>query len=951
MKEQLKRVLSLGLAVVLIATCSNLNIGKVEAGNSDTYDIVYSNGSFTENGSATTKSLNDYFNVKSITGTGKVTADDGTVSYTPAQISALDNANGAYASTTDSNSITLSKSIYTTTTATHTSYIMELNKEADGMSGRRIESYSVLMPTGVAWGGRPAGLIFPIYYDSDLGGYICVNLRTYQNKTAGVYNGTYGVEYTNAFVGPCREYTVNNIKANTQVSGTPADATEAVDFNMQVTIDYTYSDDTISAINLTVTQKWADSQYADVELLTYTITLSTLTTNKGGFWNTSQNGASGYFTTKTQMTSLKASGAVAGFVSGRSAESSNIEGIEVCMSMSNAEEFTSSCSALLNKGVDTITYEDFEAYQSAVEAYNSLSDSEKEAVSSTKDSLDTIGNKLKELLIADFTNSHSEILAIEVDNIDLTCKQTLFAALDEVSELTIIEKEWLSEQITTLSKLEERFYQLNYAISGDDFENSSYTQHYFADDAEENAADTNTYTYGDISFNKDDDGNTWFVPSVSSATSNSSNKGINAFDLDYWPTGRTLAGFSVDMKVSAMGAAPRIYGYYDGTSMDGIEFWNSNITNDGESTTPGFILRNAGNSTLERYNQATVNGEKYITTTNTSQAAQVDVYHIEVTYSTYEYKYTDEQGTQTFLHIQYEVYDKNKLENPLLIAGSNLLLSDLDMTKFRIGVSSIFGSNTAMYDNLKFTWKALEADSLGATISTSSTDASVPVKMGFDFSELNTYLAETAAHGETLINYGAVLVASEDVADSMQSALKTKISGADQKLTSTSYSDNYKYMFTVGTNAETATNVPEEYYVTINQSDANQYMGKTISAIGYVVTKDVSGTLHYYFTTNTIEDSSVTNGVIGTAVLSLLQATGTKYVSAYEGLDSTSEWKTKFDSMLASKVNSDDNEGYNFTDYKEAVNASEPKDAQKELLKHVHYTVNTGSEWTTWEVE
>lgn len=247
-----------------------------------------------------------------------------------------------------------------------------------------------------------------------------------------------------------------------------------------------------------------------------------------------------------------------------------------------------------------------------------------------------------------------------------------------------------------------------------------------------------------------------------------------------------------------------------------------------------------------------------------------------------------------------------------------------------LGAKTVVGflrgnSTPCVINTVKFVPKL---DATGATIATAF-EGGVPIKMQFDYSVVKEYgyLEES----ETLVNYGAVLVAKTSEID-MQAALKAALPEGG-KLEGTTYSEDYTYMFTAGKNAE----VPDKYYVTIRNSDEFIYMDKDIRAIGYIVTETSDGSYRYYFTMNENADRNITAGMITKSVTDLLQAVCQEYVSIYN--DAAEDSRAILEEVIAT-YNTDNGSTYTVTgetNSLEAVTQSTSlADLDKGLLKTVH---------------
>ena len=113
-----KRAISILLVIAMLATNIPAQILDVFAA-SETYDIEYADGAFTENGKASDKEVSDYFTMKKITTSFE---EDGTT-----QKGASITEEGE-ATIVDSN-IQLHNSTWANKTAAHTSYLMEFNNK------------------------------------------------------------------------------------------------------------------------------------------------------------------------------------------------------------------------------------------------------------------------------------------------------------------------------------------------------------------------------------------------------------------------------------------------------------------------------------------------------------------------------------------------------------------------------------------------------------------------------------------------------------------------------------------------------------------------------------------------------------------------------------------------------------------------------------------------------
>lgn len=235
-------------------------------------------------------------------------------------------------------------------------------------------------------------------------------------------------------------------------------------------------------------------------------------------------------------------------------------------------------------------------------------------------------------------------------------------------------------------------------------------------------------------------------------------------------------------------------------------------------------------------------------------------------------------------------------------------------------------STPCVVKNVKF---APKLTAVGATIATNFTNGA-PIKMYFDYTGIDSCLGED----ETLVNYGAVLVSKECAASDMQEALMAAFEGdEDNKLSGTSYSEDYKYMFVAGGNEK----VPDQYYVIIRNSDDVQYMDRNISAMGYIITETGDGTYQYYFTGNDDVNRTVSNGVIQKSVVSLLQDVCLEYISIYNTADD--ENKQILENAISTYNTSS---GCNYTVLGESnsleviAQSTTLSDSDKGLLKAVH---------------
>lgn len=362
MKKLLKKSIGLGLILSMLATSIPWTISKVDAANK-TYDIEYQNGIFTENGNASSKEISDYFTMKKIE---TKLEEDGTQNG-----SAITNEGTASIDDSTKN-IMLPDSKTTNTKGNHTSYLMKFNDDVTyAGSSRRVESYEVMTASKTNWIGRPNGLMFPFYYDSNLNGYfgLVFNLRS-----------TEYLQYTYAFVGQNREYAFNACSEAKFTSRTDSDGA-AIDSSMKISVTYKYSSDgtTIDEVAFSVAECWKDGTTTTV-FDNKSLTVVDVISGKGGFLGTNPPGVSGNLTSENCPTRFESEGAIAGVISGN--KNSAIAGIKVNLSKSQ-DEYEKETEAELGGKLPEL-YQAFESKKSLetaeayLEIYNQFTDRQKE---------------------------------------------------------------------------------------------------------------------------------------------------------------------------------------------------------------------------------------------------------------------------------------------------------------------------------------------------------------------------------------------------------------------------------------------------------------------------------------------------------------------------------------------------------------------------------------------
>lgn len=211
---------------------------------------------------------------------------------------------------------------------------------------------------------------------------------------------------------------------------------------------------------------------------------------------------------------------------------------------------------------------------------------------------------------------------------------------------------------------------------------------------------------------------------------------------------------------------------------------------------------------------------------------------------------------------------------------------------------------------------------LGATPATNTSNNSIKVKMGFDFSSV-TAIAE--ANGETPIQYGAVLVPGSPEYGAMVTNAGLLLD-ADETNDGAATELGYKY-----TKRELTGDVvlPAEYYVTI--SNSNENIAKRASAISYVVTEDAEGVQHIYYSASTINHS----------VMSLLKAAFNQTYLAdtnnvlEDAIVSGSSLETALNNYNASNGTTE-----TLATIKVATTGGATTEAQRNLLVDLHLALN-----------
>lgn len=360
----------------MLATCIPAQRLDVSAA-SETYDIEYANGAFTEDGDASSKGINDYFDVKKI-----VNGTDGEDTDTLVDDCTI-TTQGSAKKDTSTNDVYIDASKYTKNTS-HTSFLMEYNDSitySDGTS-RKIVGYEVTTAsvTGTKWMGRPTGIMLPFYHvdTDDLEGYFAL-----------VFNGDASkIQYTYGFVGAYREYSVNTVNGNNGAAFTnKTDAqNNTIDYTVKLRIVYVYSDDgkTIDSIKFSVIQCFIDGTTATV-IDNASFGIADVITGTNGFLGTAaaSQGATGYLTSSNCPTSFLSTGAVAGYISGTSANSKNnyISKIKVSLNKTEEEINGEAAGALPNLYAAFLADKSYDTANAYLEVYMALPDDNKLAYS------------------------------------------------------------------------------------------------------------------------------------------------------------------------------------------------------------------------------------------------------------------------------------------------------------------------------------------------------------------------------------------------------------------------------------------------------------------------------------------------------------------------------------------------------------------------------------------
>lgn len=236
--------------------------------------------------------------------------------------------------------------------------------------------------------------------------------------------------------------------------------------------------------------------------------------------------------------------------------------IDCTVSKTDAElaaDFETANSEIINKDTHEVGLSDLEAYTSAMIDYESLTDGAKDLVADSYAKLVALKSAMNDNIKTAFYNKHQDIIDKDVNNIAYSDKATLFAALEDVSNMSSVEKEATAEYITNLTDKETKFYEVNAKYAGDDFENAYYTNHYMED------VGIATEGY------KVENGK--FIPAKTSISSDGSVTpgSVTTVKDASWPKTNTIKSLSVDFKVRDNGGkyAQYLYPVYDVREVNG----------------------------------------------------------------------------------------------------------------------------------------------------------------------------------------------------------------------------------------------------------------------------------------------------------------------------------------------------------------------------------------------
>ncbi len=387
MKNRTKKMITFALVISVLVTSIPTIWSKVSAA-SKTLDIAYENGTWTEGGENSDKTLQNYFAVKQI---ATAYGDDG-ITQQGTEIS----QSGQATINDKTKKIQLSRSVWTSKTAGQTSYIMEYKNT----ESRKILSYEVDTGSRLDWIGRPDGLILPFYFDSNLQGYFGLIFTTRSSNTM--------LQYTYGFVGQNREFSKNS-------QGEASITDVAGDSRMRIHVEYVYTadDTTIEKIRFSVYEVKADGS-TSVVMNQISFGVAEVFTHPYGFLgNAGQNGTSGNLTADNCPKSFSAFGATAGVISGTTENRAEIAGIQVSVQKSDKEyedEIAAEAAGTLPRLYDNfLKNKGFATADAYLKVYNQLTDSLK---ADCETQIAGINEYLKNELTADetFTMSKSKFV-------------------------------------------------------------------------------------------------------------------------------------------------------------------------------------------------------------------------------------------------------------------------------------------------------------------------------------------------------------------------------------------------------------------------------------------------------------------------------------------------------------------------------------------------------------